>query len=220
MTAVVRVAQIATVSHRLLPTAHMIAVMVATISVLMAAHAAEVLVWSLAYATIGAAPAGVDLAYFAFVNYTTLGYGDVVPVERWRLIGPITAMNGMLVFGWSTAVIFEVLRRTMSRGSADVAVARLRKHELNRGRLATSRSAPWPIRTRSQRTSHTVMPGSNTVASPLRIEAQAQRIAIVVADRALGLPGRERPERQELGDDRRRRSARARPPDARRSLPR
>jgi hypothetical protein len=34
-------------------------------------------------------------------------------VERWRLIGPITAMNGMLVFGWSTAVIFEVLRRTM-----------------------------------------------------------------------------------------------------------
>ena len=54
--------------------------------------------------------------YFAFVNYTTLGYGDVVPVERWRLIGPITAMNGMLVFGWSTAVIFEVLRRTMTGG--------------------------------------------------------------------------------------------------------
>jgi Ion channel len=51
--------------------------------------------------------------YLAFVNYTTLGYGDVVPVERWRLIGPITAMNGMIVFGWSTAVIFEVLRRTM-----------------------------------------------------------------------------------------------------------
>jgi hypothetical protein len=35
----------------------------------------------------------------------------------------------------------------------------------------------------------------------LRIEAQAQRIAIVIADRALGLPGRERPERQELSDD-------------------
>jgi hypothetical protein len=47
------------------------------------------------------------------VNYTTLGYGDVIPVERWRLLGPITAMNGVLLFGWSTAVIFEVLRRTM-----------------------------------------------------------------------------------------------------------
>jgi Ion channel len=41
-------------------------------------------------------------------------YGDVVPVERWRLLGPLTAMNGVLLFGWSTAVIFEVLRRTLA----------------------------------------------------------------------------------------------------------
>jgi hypothetical protein len=95
----------------------MIVVMVVTVSVLMAAHTCEVIVWSLAYAIIDAAPAGVDLLYFAFVNYTTLGYGDVVPMERWRLIGPITAMNGVLVFGWSTAVIFEVLRRTIRHTS-------------------------------------------------------------------------------------------------------
>jgi hypothetical protein len=50
------------------------------------------------------------------VNYTTLGYGDVTPVARWRLLGPITAMNGVLLFGWSTAVIFEVLRRTARHG--------------------------------------------------------------------------------------------------------
>ena len=52
--------------------------------------------------------------YFAFVNYTTLGYGDVTPVERWHLLGPMTAMNGVLMFGWSTAVIFEVLRRALT----------------------------------------------------------------------------------------------------------
>jgi hypothetical protein len=63
-------------------------------------------------------PAGTDLLYFAFVNYTTLGYGDVTPVERWRLLGPMTAMNGVLLFGWSTAVIFEVLRRTVRLGAA------------------------------------------------------------------------------------------------------
>jgi Ion channel len=49
------------------------------------------------------------------VNYTTLGYGDVIPVERWRLLGPIAAMNGVLLFGWSTAVIFEVLQKTLER---------------------------------------------------------------------------------------------------------
>jgi hypothetical protein len=85
---------------------------IATVPVLMVAHFSEVLVWSLAYVIVGAAPAGADPVYFAFVNYTTLGYGDVTPVERWRLLGPITAMNGVLMFGWSTAVIFEVLRRT------------------------------------------------------------------------------------------------------------
>jgi hypothetical protein len=93
--------------------------MVATVSVLMAAHASEVIVWALAYGLVNAAPADTDLLYFAFVNYTTLGYGDVVPVERWRLLGPITAMNGVLLFGWSTAVIFEVLRKAMAiRASA------------------------------------------------------------------------------------------------------
>ena len=89
---------------------------IATLPALMMAHFSEVMVWALAYVITSAAPVGADPVYFAFVNYTTLGYGDVIPVERWRLLGPITAMNGVLMFGWSTAVIFEVLRRTARRG--------------------------------------------------------------------------------------------------------
>jgi hypothetical protein len=90
------------------------AVMIATVSVLMAAHIAEVLVWSFVYLMVRVAPPGTDLIYFAFVNYTTLGYGDVTPSERWHLVGPMTAMNGVLLFGWSTAVIFAVLRAVMT----------------------------------------------------------------------------------------------------------
>ena len=95
------------------PKRHLMAVMVATAALLMMAHTVEVFVWALTYSIVSAAPAGTDLLYFAFVNYTTLGYGDVIPVEAWRLTGPITAMNGILMFGWSTAVLFEVLRRTL-----------------------------------------------------------------------------------------------------------
>jgi hypothetical protein len=97
--------------HR--PQSWLAAVMVTTVGVLMTAHVAEVLVWSFAYGMLEVAPPGADVLYFAFVNYTTLGYGDVVPVERWRLLGPMAAMNGVLLFGWSTAVIFEVLRQAM-----------------------------------------------------------------------------------------------------------
>ncbi len=118
MTAVVWASQVTSAAHASRPRLLLVLVMTATVSVLMAAHVSEVMIWSLAYAIFNVAPASADLYYFAFVNYTTLGYGDVVPVERWRLLSPITAMNGVLMFGWSTAVIFDVLQQTMQRRSS------------------------------------------------------------------------------------------------------
>jgi hypothetical protein len=100
------------------PRFHLMAVMVATVVVLKIAHGLEVVVWALAYALVGAAPAGSDLLYFAFVNYTTLGYGDVTPVKAWQLLGPMAAMNGILMFGWSTAVLFDVLMKTLAHLAA------------------------------------------------------------------------------------------------------
>ena len=114
MLVLVRVAERAAAASTAWPSLRLIAVMVGTVSLLMMAHGAEVFVWAVTYELIGAAPEGADVLYFAFVNYTTLGYGDVVPVDRWRLIGPTTAMCGVLMFGWSTAVIFEVLRQALS----------------------------------------------------------------------------------------------------------
>lgn len=102
-------------------------VMVAAASVLMVAHTCETIVWSVAYGLVDALPDNAEHLYFAFVNYTTLGYGDIVPVERWRLLGPMTAMNGVLLFGWSTAVLFEVLRKTMSRISPGLRSAKHRR---------------------------------------------------------------------------------------------
>ena len=116
MVVVIKVTRIADELATSYQSLRLIAVMIATVTVLMIAHLAEVLVWSLIYVITSAAPAGTDLIYFAFVNYTTLGYGDVTPVVRWHLLGPMTAMNGVLLFGWSTAVIFEVLRMTLMAG--------------------------------------------------------------------------------------------------------
>lgn len=101
------------------PRQRLMSVMVATVLVLMLAHIIEIVVWSLSYALVGAAPEGTDLLYFAFVNYTTLGYGDVTPIKAWQLLGPMAAMTGILMFGWSTAVLFEVLLKAIAQlGSA------------------------------------------------------------------------------------------------------
>jgi hypothetical protein len=116
MTVVVQIARNASARSKSHASQHLMLVMIPTVLVLMMTHALEVVVWGISYWLVDAAPVGTDRVYFAFVNYTTLGYGDVVPVVRWRLLGPITAMNGVLLFGWSTAVIFEVLRRALERG--------------------------------------------------------------------------------------------------------
>ena len=91
----------------------LLVVMIPTVIFLMATHAFEVVVWAWIYKIVGAAPPNAALVYFAFVNYTTLGYGEIVPVPQWQLLGPITAMNGVILFGWSTAVIFEILQKTI-----------------------------------------------------------------------------------------------------------
>jgi hypothetical protein len=93
-------------------------VMAGTAAALMVAHTLEILVWALAYRVIGATPPGSEVLYFTFVNYTTLGYGDITPLPEWRLTGPMAAMNGILLFGWSTAVLFEVLRKTLDHLTA------------------------------------------------------------------------------------------------------
>ena len=120
MTAVVQSARkAATKAAGRHPALFLVAVMIAAVSVLMAAHVAEAGIWSLAYAMVGAAPAGADCMYFAFVHYKTLAYGDIIPAEEWLLRDPITAMNGVLLFGWSTAVMFDVLRAAMAQGGSD-----------------------------------------------------------------------------------------------------
>jgi len=133
MTIIVRVARSIGTKTTLNPSLLLIVMMSATVTVLMATHALEVAVWALAYLIFDVVPPGAGLIYFAFVNYTTLGYGDIVPGERWQLLGPMTAMNGVLLFGWSTAVIFEVLRKTMDRNAQMISAREKKPGDRRRG---------------------------------------------------------------------------------------
>ena len=81
-----------------------------TMVTLMCAHVIEISVWTDYYALAGLQVKGASLFEFAFDNYTALGYGDALPAEGSRLTGPITSPNGVLLIGWSVAIIFEVMR--------------------------------------------------------------------------------------------------------------
>lgn len=49
--------------------------------------------------------------YFSMISFTTLGFGDVILPDQWRLLSGFIAMDGFILFGLNTAFIFEVLRR-------------------------------------------------------------------------------------------------------------
>ncbi|MGA9442750.1 MAG: potassium channel family protein [Methyloceanibacter sp.] len=88
-------------------------VIVATGTLLVIGHFGECVIWAYTYKWVGAVPENTDLIYFAFGNYTTLGYGDVVPVPEWHLLGPMTALNGVMLIGWSTALVYDMLHRSV-----------------------------------------------------------------------------------------------------------
>lgn len=77
-------------------------------------HYGDILLWALAYRHFGGDQPLEDLGtaiYFSSVTYTTLGYGDIVLPGDWRVICGIEAMNGTLLFGWSTALLFLLVQR-------------------------------------------------------------------------------------------------------------
>jgi hypothetical protein len=58
--------------------------------------------------------------YHSAVNYTSLGYGDIIMTPAWRLLGPLETADGMLLFGVSAAMIFAVIQRLVEARYTDL----------------------------------------------------------------------------------------------------
>src|SRR5262245_45893419 len=91
-----------------------VAVMTVVTLVTAAAHLIQIALWALAFLVVGELSTFEAAFYCSAENYTALGYGDVVLSERWRLLGPLEAINGLLLFGLSTAVVFAVMNRLIT----------------------------------------------------------------------------------------------------------
>jgi len=72
------------------------------------AHLVEVVIWASVFVFCGEFAQFGGAFYHSAMNYTTLGYGDVIMTPSWKLFGPLEAADGMLMFGVSTAMIISV----------------------------------------------------------------------------------------------------------------
>lgn len=77
------------------------------------AHILEIWLWAIFYYLFeNQAISGFEEAlYFSTATFTTAGYGDITLSPEWRLLGSFEAANGFILFGWSTAFIFEIISK-------------------------------------------------------------------------------------------------------------
>ena len=90
------------------------------IFVLSAGHVAQISFWAFLFLRIGEFGDFSTAFYHSTVNFATLGYGDIVMSEEWRLLGALQAASGVLLFGLSTGTLFAtmttIFRRTRNIG--------------------------------------------------------------------------------------------------------
>lgn len=78
----------------------------------------QVVIWGLLFVLLGEFDDPSEAFYYSAVNFSTLGYGDIVMSARWRLLGPLEAFNGILMFGVSTALMTATVNLVLNQNRA------------------------------------------------------------------------------------------------------
>jgi hypothetical protein len=87
---------------------------------LRSSHLAEIGLWAVVLILCDEFQEFGTAYYHSAVNCATLGYGDLLLTPAWRLLGPLEATNGALMFGVSAAVVFAAVQRLVLARFADL----------------------------------------------------------------------------------------------------
>ena len=93
-------------------TAAFIVVMGATVLLATILHGVEAMLWAAAYLALGALPNARSAMLYSLSSMTTFGHAHVYLQERWQLMGALEALNGIILFGMTTAFLFAAIHRT------------------------------------------------------------------------------------------------------------
>jgi hypothetical protein len=79
--------------------------------VLIAGNFLQIMIWGLLFILLGEFSELYEAVYHSAVNFSSLGYGDVVMTKQWKLLGPLEAANGVLMFGLTGAALMAILQQ-------------------------------------------------------------------------------------------------------------
>ena len=79
-------------------------------------HALEAIIWTWAYVWLGALPDYRIAMLFSLNAITAYGHANIYLEPHWQMLGALEALNGMMLFGLTTAFLFAVVRRVSPTG--------------------------------------------------------------------------------------------------------
>ncbi len=79
--------------------------------IMMLGNFVQIVIWGALFIGLGEFSELYEAVYHSAVNFSSLGYGDVVMSARWKLLGPLEAANGVLMFGMTSAALMAILQQ-------------------------------------------------------------------------------------------------------------
>lgn len=83
----------------------------AIVLLMLLASIIESVIWAITYLALDVIQSTEQALYFSIVTFTTLGFGDITLSESWRLLASLEAANGIIIFGWSTAIVMAAVQK-------------------------------------------------------------------------------------------------------------
>ena len=90
-------------------------VLVVVLAGLFVGHLLQFATWAALFLLLGEFADFETAFYHSAVNFASLGYGDIVMSENWRLLGALEATNGVLMLGLSAGAVLSVMNAVLSR---------------------------------------------------------------------------------------------------------
>jgi hypothetical protein len=96
---------------------------------MLAGNLAQIILWGSLFVWLGEFNEFYEAVYHSAVNFSSLGYGDIVMTRNWKLLGPLEAVNGVLMLGMTAAALMVILQQLIKTQRDEIIASERRRFD-------------------------------------------------------------------------------------------
>ncbi len=97
--------------------------------VMVAGNFLQITLWGILFIWLGEFSELYEAVYHSAVNFASLGYGDIVMSKNWKLLGPLEAVNGVLMVGMTSAALMVILQQLIKAQGEEILASAHRRND-------------------------------------------------------------------------------------------